>query len=250
MGKISIDQLDDFVASRENKNRAPKVNFFGLKNDKDSAIVRILHQSKADLDINVIHSVPVDGKDRRVSCLRNAYDPITNCPLCAAGHKVQIRVYIHLLVYKQDSNGNIVAEHQLFDRGKDYIEKIDTLAETYPPLYDTVFKVVRNGKAGDTNTTYEFMPLPATTYNSTNYPYKVEDLSYDPALGTIIWEKTAAQMDEYVATGTFPNPNAKSETNVNNSASNDSLPFDVDEPVAQPAQTSFNNFPVGPRRRV
>lgn len=256
MGKISIDELDQYISSNNSTNKA---KFFGLKNHGDSAIVRILHQSKADLDINVIHSVKIDGKDKKISCLRKASEPVANCPLCQAGEKVQVRTYVHLLVYRTDEQGNQVISHEVFDRGRDYIEKISNLAETYPPLYDTVFKIVRNGKAGDTNTTYDFMPLPTQTFNNTNYPYTQEDLSYEPALGTIIWDKSKEDLDYFVRNGKFPEEGEEAKPT-------SSVPNNQPVPNAQPNMTynqpsynqvpnyggyaPSNDFPVGPRKRV
>lgn len=251
MGKISIEELDDYVQSSNKSNRA---RFFGLKNHGDSAIVRILHSSKADLDINVIHSVKVGGRDVKVSCLRKANEPLTNCPLCEAGEKVQVRTYVHLLVYRTDETGAQVVTHEVFDRGRDYIEKIATLAETYPPLYDTVFMIKRNGKAGDTNTTYDFMPLPAQTYNNTNYPYTPEDLSYESALGTIIWDKSKEDLQYYLSYGDFPQGEKRE-------ADKEVLPpYYQQGAQAQPqvatqpgvARPTFvqNDYPIGPRRRV
>lgn len=250
MGKISIDELDQYVSSNNSGSRA---KFFGLKNHGDSAIVRILHQSKADLDINVIHSVKIDGRDKKISCLRKASEPVANCPLCQAGEKVQVRTYVHLLVYRVDEQGNQTVAHEVFDRGRDYIEKISNLAETYPPLYDTVFKIVRNGKAGDTNTTYDFMPLPPQTYNVTNYPYSQEDLSYEPALGSIIWDKSKEELDYFVRTGAFPDGEG------NNGNGGQGAPAAPTQPQynqpSYPQQPGYGytqqpDFPVGPRKRV
>lgn len=249
MAKISFDEIDDYVSS---SNR-PSVKFFGLKNHGDSAIVRILHQSKQDLDINVIHNVFVNNRNVRVSCLRKPSDPISDCPLCEAGERVFIRTYVHLLVYRTDEQGNQVVTHEVFDRGRDYIEKIATLAETYPPLYDTVFMIKRNGKSGDTNTTYDFMPLPSQNYNTQNYPYTLDDLSYEPVLGTIVWDKNKEEIQTYLQTGDFPrtsepkqgntqieqNPQQVTNTQVNNPQTNYNTQFN-----------STDSFPVGPRRRI
>ena len=254
MGKISFEDVEQY----ESKNSGPKgYKFFGLKNDGDSAIVRILHQSKADLDINVIHKVPVDGKDRRISCLRDPKDPSKKCPLCEAGTAVQVRTFVHLLVYEKDENGNQVKVHKVFDRGRDFIQKIQNLSETYPPLYDTLFKVVRNGKAGDQTTTYDFMPLPPQTFNSTNYPYTPEDLQYDSVCGTAVWEKTAAEMENYLVTGTFPLPNKKPEQTQTEqveprpTVAPETTVVGVTNPsYAQPATPNNYDMPIGPRRRI
>ena len=207
MGKISIDELDDYTPS---SNNTPRPKFFGLKNHGDSAL---------------------------------------------------IRTYVHLLVYRTDEQGKQVVSHEVFDRGRDYIEKIATLAEAYPPLYDTVFMIKRNGKAGDQGTTYDFLPLPAQTYNQTNYPYSPEDLSYESALGTIIWDKSKEDIQQYLATGEFPRSGKKAEE-VKQAPAQPQVqpqPQVQVQPQAQmfqqPQPTGFTGFsatdyPVGPRRRV
>ena len=233
MPKISVDDISQYSAS---SNGGSKASFFALKNDKDYAFVRIMHTNKSDFDVNVVHSVVVDGKQKKVNCLRTASEPTANCPLCAAGERIQTRMYVHLLQYTQQQDGTWVAEPKIFDRGRDYIEKIGTLAETYAPLHATVFKVVRNGKAGDQTTTYEFLPMPPS-YSADVYPYYEDDLQYEPALGSAVWDKNKADLEYYVENKEFP----RTGDNAN----------DVQRRPAPTAPAAEDtSFVAGPRRRI
>jgi len=218
---------------------------FKLKDDGDSAIVRIMAESKADIDANYIHEVEVDGRTVKVSCLRNAEDPTAVCPLCDSGVKPVIKTYIHFIEYVEDETGKLVGVPSLFERSKDYIEKLTTLIDEYAPLHTNVFKIVRRGKAGDKDTKYEFLLQPATKYNSETHPYFEDDLDFTPALGSLIQEKSAQDLSYYLSTGKFPTTEKIAPTKT---TSGYAAPTPRPQPQAQPVQerTGF----AGPRSRV
>lgn len=233
MPKISVEEVSSYVQKGEGSG----IGFFSLKNDKDFAYVRILHEKKSDFDIQVIHRIQINGKDRNVSCLRTSKDPIDVCPLCNKGEKVGVRFYVHLLQYSKDEAGKWKGEHKVFERSSKWIEKILEYATTYQPLHETVFKVIRIGKSGDLKTDYSFMPIPNV---SNEYEYFEDDLEFAPVNETqIVLEKTADQLKYYLSYGKFPdegNPIQSTQSNV--------------EPKPINTQPNATQMPLGPRRRV
>ena len=66
------------------------------------------------------------------------------------------------------------------------------------PLVGHIFEIERHGKKGDTGTQYEI-------YETGADKTKLEDLPEVPdVLGTIILDKTADEMLEFLDTGSFP----------------------------------------------
>lgn len=240
MARISVEDLDK-VTESAGDNRSFK--FFKLKDDGDSALVRIMAETRADIDANYVHEVEVDGRTTKVSCLRDISDPVANCPLCEAGFKPSTKVFFHFIEYSQNEKGETVGTPSIFERNRNFIEKLSTLIEEYEPLHTNVFKVVRNGRAGDMKTTYEFLLQPSTKYNNETHPYYEDDLNYVPALGTLIKEKTVDELNHYLSTGKFPSAEGAKPVVQPRPV--------VAQPVVQPrpAVAQPTGF-VGPRTRV
>lgn len=128
-----------------------KTGWFSLKNDGDSATVRILIGDANDLEkfVYEVHRVKIDGYDKKVRCLGDG------CPLCASGDNPSLRIWIPL---KNHDAGADDAEVQVWERGLNDIKKLLSMIEEYGNLNARDFKIKRNGKAGSTSTTYEFFP--------------------------------------------------------------------------------------------
>ena len=122
--------------------------FFSLKNDKDVATVRFMYNTIDDVEGFAVHEIEVDGRKRYVNCLREYNQPVDDCPLCAAKQRVLAKVFVP--VYDEETQ-----EIKIWDRGKTFFSKISSLCARYNPLVSTPFEIERNGKKGDTNTTYE-----------------------------------------------------------------------------------------------
>lgn len=176
--------------------------FFSLKNDKDVATVRFMYNTLEDIQGYAVHEVEVDGKKRYVNCLRNYNDPVDMCPLCAARYRVLAKLFV--LLYDEDAG-----EVKVWDRGKTFMSKLSSLCSRYNPLVATPFEIERNGKKGDTNTTYETFAL--ETDNTT-----LEDLPEIPELlGTLILDKTFEELEYFLENEEFPNDKENiSERNV------------------------------------
>lgn len=165
-------------------------SFFTLKDDKDVARVRFLYNSMDDVEGYAVHKVAVGEKERYVNCLRAYNEPLDKCPFCAAQLKVTARMFIKL--YNEDAG-----EPQIWERSKSYFQRLNSLASRYNPLCDEIVEIERNGKKGDKGTTYEFFPIE-------NSPINLDDYEIPDPIGTIILDKTAEEMEEYLNTGEFP----------------------------------------------
>lgn len=166
-------------------------SFFGLKNDKDTAMVRFMYNGMEDVEGFSVHEVEIDGKKRYVNCLREYNEPVDSCPLCAARYKVIAKLFVAL--YDVDAD-----EVKVWDRGKTFLSKLSSLCARYNPLVATPFEIERNGKKGDTNTTYE-------TYAMETDDMTLEDLPEVPqVMGTIVLDKSFEDMEYFLDYGDFP----------------------------------------------
>lgn len=163
-------------------------SFFQLKDDKDTARVRFLYDTIDDVEGYVVHQIEVGDRKRYVGCLRSYNEPIEKCPLCAKYKQIP---KLFLKLYNEDTQ-----EVQIWERGKSFFQRISSLAARYNPLCDEIVEVERNGKKGDMKTTYEFYPTDNSEFN-------MNDLEITDPLGTIILDKTADEMNEYLQTGGF-----------------------------------------------
>lgn len=195
MGQINYEKFQAGVKEREDRQQGKRVGYFSLKNDKDEAIVRFMHNSPADFDIMYVHPMQINGKFRNVNCIRDPeVDPIDHCPFCAAKKKIQTKIFIHLIEYTKDENGNIVGQPKIWERTAGYISTLKNLCDEYAPLSDNLFKIKRNGAAGSMETTYNIMYAPPQVYRQDVYKKDEEAFNGIKALGTSVMNKTFEQM--------------------------------------------------------
>lgn len=172
--------------------------FFSLKNDKDVARVRFLYNGIADVEGDSVHEIERNGKKRYVNCLRGYGDPVDVCPFCKAGKFVQVKYFVPL--YNLDTE-----TYQTWERGKKFGAKLTSICSHYPNTVSHIFEIERNGKAGDTQTTYEIFET-GTTPEVT-----LESFDVPNPLGTIILDKTAEEMETFLDTGDFGDDAPQSE---------------------------------------
>ena len=134
------DAMEKYKASGNN-------DFFFLKEDKEAAVVRFLHTNEDDLDWYVVHAIEIGGKKRYVQCTEEG-----DCPLCASGNRPIIKIFIQLV----DSRDG---KTKTWERGQNFVPKVLGLINRYGDLNNRPYEVERNGKKGDTATTYETYPL-------------------------------------------------------------------------------------------
>ena len=164
--------------------------FFSIKNDKEVAHVRFLYNGIDDVEGHSVHEIELDGKKRYVNCLREYGDPVDACPFCKAGRFVQVKYFVPL--YNMDTD-----TLQTWERGKKFGSKLTSMCSRYPNTVSHTFEIERNGKAGDTQTTYEI-------YETGETPeVTMDEFDVPNPLGTIILDKTADEMQNFLDTGDF-----------------------------------------------
>lgn len=185
-------------ATQTTRRDDPRIGFFSLKGDGDSAIVRFMHTSPSDFDIAAIHELPSGKKvPQRVSCLRRRGDPYDVCPACDAGLSLKTRFYIHMVVYTQDpQTGEIVATPKIWDRSTAYIATLREFCNEYGDLYKNVFKITRRGAAGSMETTYHILPVNQQVYREDLYKIPQGIFDNYSSVGTIVAEKTYDEMQK------------------------------------------------------
>lgn len=184
MARVSYEDSEKYYSGGSSE-------WFQLKNDGDVARVQFMLNSIDDIPIFSTHKVKVGDKDRYVDCLRNPQDPIDACPFCAAGLPAKA---VRFIVMFQHEDGKV----KIWERGRQFISKLQGLINRYNPLEEKVFEIERHGKAGDTGTKYEIYPLDGVESVNLN------DVEIPELEGSLILQKTAEEMEEYLDTGNFP----------------------------------------------
>lgn len=190
------------IQREENGN---SVGFFSLKGDGDEAIVRFAHDTVESFELLTTHDITLNGKFRKVNCIRDPKEPIENCPICASGKKVSQRIFIHLVQYVQDqSTGNIVALPKVWDRPVSYAYKLKSLMDEYGTLSESIFKIKRRGAAGSRETSYDILFCNPSMYNSNMYVKDFSAFETYKSLGTVVLDKNFDELLQYATNGTFP----------------------------------------------
>lgn len=188
MGRIRPDEASKYQSFTGGE-------FFTLKNDGDTTIAYIMAETIDDLDTFVIHKVKDGDKTRNISCLRNAGDPVDYCPLCAAGVKVEVRIFVQLY-------DAIDKKLKVWDRGKSFLKALSPIARRTKQLYRNPIEIERNGAAGDSSTRYSLFPLePDAEFpamNPEDFPEPVEICSRDKS---IVLERTYDELYDYLYNG-------------------------------------------------
>lgn len=192
MAKINLNDV-------ENYKGGGGAGYFALKNDKEVAHVHFMYNDVEDVTPYVVHRVKIGETERYVNCLRRYDQPLDDCPLCKAGNRQQVKLFVPLYNLDED-------KVQTWERGRNFIGKLTGLFPrfaTEKPLVSTVFEIERNGKPKDTSTTYEI-------YNVETTDTTLEDLPEAPeVLGTIVLDKNADEMQYYLDNGEFPSEETK-----------------------------------------
>lgn len=139
-----------------------KTGWFQLKDDGDTATVRLLHKGqvgteegtgepKYDFPIFEVHKLDVDGsgRDRTVLCKGE------HCELCKAGNKPSLRMFLQMLNLDEKDKDKQV---QLWERGLTDIKQMLGLTGEYGDLTQRDIKIKRSGAKGSLKTTYQYFP--------------------------------------------------------------------------------------------
>ncbi len=203
----------------ENYKPAGAGSFFSLANDGDYESVRLMYNTMEDVELFSVHEVEVNGQTYWVNCLREYDQPVHECPLCAAGNKLQVKMWVPLYLTKTQ-------EVKVWERGRTFVSKLESAARRYNPLCSCIFEIERNGKKGDQNTTYELMYVEKDDT-------QLQDLPELPQVaGSIVKELTADQMEDYLQTGQVPFGNNTDKPQTRNPASDRRPSSNAGEQVA------------------
>lgn len=206
MARMNFNEYQEAASSiQANTGNQNQVGLFALKNDGDEAIVRIMHDSDATFDIVLCHNVKIGERYRKVNCVRDPREPVDKCPLCASGASIQQRMFVHMIKYDKANDGTVIATPIVWDRSaKEYGKKLYSMIQEYGPLSDYIFKIRRNGAAGDMGTTYELMLANPNIYRNDLYPKLENAFDTYNAVGTIVIDRPAEDIAEFMTTGNFP----------------------------------------------
>ena len=248
MAKFDLNTYESVAKEGNSSKMERKVGYFkSLKDDGDTAIVRFAYHSPSEFDIVTVHKVQCDSEKygkmwRSVSCLRGPYDPIDNCPLCKAGVKLYRKIYVKMLEYTKDENGNIIPKAVVWERpaeGKnDFVKKLmSIIGSGYSDLSKYVFIIRRNGAKGSLSTTYEINPANPDIYPSSIY---VEDFKAFEGLSLShhsYTERPYEDLVECAKTGVLPKFQSSSTTSSSSyttNTANNSTPYA--QPQSVPTQ--------------
>jgi hypothetical protein len=160
MAGFKFDEVDQFVQESDNK-----INFLKLQDDGWYADVRFMYGPGEIFEGQTVHNVSDDPKKPRyVPCLRGLNDPLEACPLCANGSKINAQFFLPVFVISITSNLRGVESTQqvnqvmLFQKGSSFKGALQAVVRNTQgkgnAIVNSVFRIVRNGKAGDPKTTY------------------------------------------------------------------------------------------------
>ncbi len=216
---FSYDQYQQVVAQAQANSNGDgtKVGYFRLKDDGDIAIARINIASTDELAFAAIHTINTNGKWTKVSCHNPLNMNGASCALCAANaanpkgtiSKSSKKVYIPMMVSYRDPNaatGYTAPAPVIWERPAGFSRELANKLMIAGDLRNTLVLITRNGKANDMQTTYSMDILPET------HPvFKPEMIPADFSAFTNFniarhsyWEKTAEEINTFLATGQFP----------------------------------------------
>lgn len=250
MAKVNFNNLDDEALTGGNNQSGNDVGFFTLKNDNDEAVVRFMCDSTDEFEILTVHDVKLGERYRKVNCIRDPREPLDNCPLCKSGAKISNRFFIKLIQYDKFVDPNtgvqsIVPKAMIWERSTAYAKTLKSYLDNYGPLSDVICKIIRHGRAGDMQTTYEIVP------NLSKAVYKDEIYVKDPTLfgnfeafGTIVMDRTYDEMNHFVLTGEFPARQTQAtQTSPQTAAPTSYAPEVTPRTYTAPAQETYPQAP-------
>ena len=184
MARITTEQADKYYSGGSSE-------WFQLKNDGDVARVQFMFDGIDEIPTFSTHRIKIGDKERQVDCLRMPGDPIDKCPLCEAG--VPAKAARFIVMYQLDDQ-----KVKIWERGRQFISKLQGLINRYSPLSSHVFEIERHGRAGDQSTKYEIYPVDSIA------PEDISQMEMPELEGSLVLQKNADEMNEYLETGSFP----------------------------------------------
>ena len=229
MAQFNFNDYQNVVAQAQaNGEGSTKVGYFRLKNDGDIAIARINISSTDEMMFASVHSVGMNGKWLKVSCLNPLGANNGSCGLCAAHNanpngsvgKSAKKIFIPMMVSYRDPNaatGYTAPAPVIWDRPAAFSRELANKLMIAGDLRNTLVLITRNGKAGDMQTTYSMDILPEThpVFKPDMVPADFSAFNNFNIAKHSYWEKSADEIQVYLTTGQFPE---RVQTNTQQSA--------------------------------
>jgi hypothetical protein len=217
MANFSYADYQKVVAQAQASGEGSKVGYFKLKNDGDIAIARINVSSADELMFASVHTVGINGKWLKVSCLNPLGVNGGSCGLCAAHAsnpngtvgKPAKKVFIPMMVSYRDPNaesGYTAPAPVIWDRPAAFSRELANKLMIAGDLRNTLVLITRNGKAGDMQTTYSMDILPEThpVFKPEMVPADFSAFNNFNIAKHSYWEKSADEINTFLAKGQFP----------------------------------------------
>lgn len=249
MANFSYEQYQQVVAQAQANSNGDgtKVGYFKLSNDGDIAIARINIASTDELAFAAVHTISTNGRWTKVSCHNPLNMNGASCALCsayAANPKGAIsraskKVYVPMIVSYRDPNaasGYTAPAPVVWERPAGFSRELANKLMIAGDLRNTLVLITRNGKAGDMQTTYSMDILPEThpVFKPDMIPMDFSAFNNFNIARHSYWEKTAEEINTFLATGQFPDrTKANNQQTVNNVAN-------VANAYAAPATPQYN----------
>lgn len=181
------------------------VSYFALTNDGDETVVRFNYATPQDLEITTVHTVKIGDRYRRVSCLRTPYEPVDNCPLCAAGEKPASKIFVKLIEYVRGDDGTITPVAKVWERPASFARLLRSYFDEYGNLSECIFKIKRHGKKGDLTTTYDVIFANPAIYKPEIYVKDFSAFENYSLSSYVVLEKTYDEL-KAIQNGTYVEP--------------------------------------------
>lgn len=232
MSQFSYNQYQQVVAQAQaNANGdGTKVGYFKLKDDGDIAIARINLSSTDEFSFAAVHTIGINGKWMKVSCLNPLGVNAGGCGLCSAHNanpkgsisKAAKKMFIPMMVSYRDPNaatGYTAPAPVVWDRPAAFSRELANKLMIAGDLRNTLVLITRNGKAGDMQTTYSMDILPADhpVFKPDMIPTDFSAFTNFNIARHSYWEKTPEEINTFLTTGQFPE---RAQTNVQQTATN------------------------------
>lgn len=218
MSQFSYAQYQSVVAQAQASGEgSTRVGYFKLKDDGDIAIARLNISSTDDFSFASVHTIGMNGRWLKVSCLNPLGSYAGDCALCSANNanpkgavsKAAKKLFIPMMVSYRDPNsatGYTAPAPVIWDRPAGFSRELANKLMIAGDLRNTLVLITRNGKAGDMQTTYSVDILPAEhpVFKPDMIPADFSAFNNFNIARHSYWEKTAEEINTYLTTGQFP----------------------------------------------
>lgn len=259
MSQFSYADYQNVVAQAQaNANGdGTKVGYFKLKDDGDIAIARINLSSTDEFSFAAVHTIGINGKWMKVSCLNPLGANAGSCGLCSAHasnpkgstSKAAKKMFIPMMVSYRDPNaatGYTAPAPVIWDRPAAFSRELANKLMIAGDLRNTLVLITRNGKAGDMQTTYSMDILPAEhpVFKPDMIPADFSAFNNFNIARHSYWEKTPEEIQAYLTTGQFPErAQTNNQQSVATSVPGSTVPNVTTTPYVAPTATPVNTTP-------